>query len=181
MAGRTEVHDALLLRAVDYRDADRIVTLLTRDSGKRSAVARGARRSRKRFGGGLEPCCVVRVELGPSRGELWTLSRAAPLRVFPALVADLRKIALAGACLGFVREVTVVGEPVPALFDAIVRLFERLSEGPASGALLVAFEAHALGALGHAPLLDRCGRCGRAPAPPPSSTPRPTGSPTRPR
>lgn len=47
--------DALLLRASDYRDADRIVTLFTRELGKVSAIARAAKSSRRRFAGALEP------------------------------------------------------------------------------------------------------------------------------
>ncbi len=44
---------AVVLRTVDYGEADRVVTLLCREGGKRSALARGARRSSKRFGAGL--------------------------------------------------------------------------------------------------------------------------------
>ena len=80
---------ALLLRSVDYGEADRVVTLLTERFGRVAAMARGARRSQKRFGGALSPLCVLSVELRPGRGELWTLSgariEAACLRLLPDL------------------------------------------------------------------------------------------------
>jgi DNA repair protein RecO (recombination protein O) len=53
--------DALVLRTYKLGEADRIVVFLTRDRGKKRGVARGARRSLRRFGGALEPLTRVRV------------------------------------------------------------------------------------------------------------------------
>ena len=49
---------AIVLRAVNYGEADRIVTLFGRDTGRLSALARGARKSQRRFAGGLGLCAV---------------------------------------------------------------------------------------------------------------------------
>jgi DNA repair protein RecO (recombination protein O) len=56
------IADALVLRTYPLGEADRIVVFLTRDRGKKRGVARSARRSRRRFGGALEPLTEVRVE-----------------------------------------------------------------------------------------------------------------------
>ncbi len=53
--------DALILRTYQLGDADRIVVFLTSDRGKKRGVANGARRSRSKFGGGLEPLTLVRL------------------------------------------------------------------------------------------------------------------------
>ena len=53
--------DALILRTYKLGESDRIVVFLTRDRGKRRGVARNARQSRRRFGGGLEPMTCGRV------------------------------------------------------------------------------------------------------------------------
>ena len=53
--------DALILRTYKLGEADRIVVFLTRDRGKKRGVAKGARRSRSRFAGALEPLTEVRV------------------------------------------------------------------------------------------------------------------------
>ena len=53
--------DALVLRTYPLGEADRIVVFLTRDRGKKRGVAKNARRSRRRFGGALEPLTEVRV------------------------------------------------------------------------------------------------------------------------
>ena len=76
--GRSErrTSDALVLRLVDYRESDRIVTLFTQELGVLGAIARGARSSRRRFAGALEPYAIVRVELTQTRSELWTLEAA---------------------------------------------------------------------------------------------------------
>src|SRR5882724_10945732 len=53
--------DALILRTYKLGESDRIVVFLTRDRGKKRGVAKNARQSRRRFGGGLEPMTVGRV------------------------------------------------------------------------------------------------------------------------
>src|SRR5436853_5596687 len=53
--------DALILRTYKLGESDRIVVFLTRDRGKKRGVAKNARQSRRRFGGGLEPLTCVRV------------------------------------------------------------------------------------------------------------------------
>src|SRR5260221_8336682 len=53
--------DALILRTYKLGESDRIVVFLTRDRGKKRGVAKNARQSRRRFGGGLEPLTYGRV------------------------------------------------------------------------------------------------------------------------
>ena len=59
---------AIVLRTVDYGESDRVVTLLTAERGKLAAFARGARASRRRFGGALEPFTLLAVEARERRG-----------------------------------------------------------------------------------------------------------------
>ena len=53
--------EALILRTYKLGESDRIVVFLTRDRGKKRGVAKNARQSRRRFGGGLEPMTIGRV------------------------------------------------------------------------------------------------------------------------
>ncbi len=166
MAGRTQFVDAVLLRAVDYGDADRIVTFLTADLGKVALMARGARRSRRRFGAALEPCCVVRAEIGEGRGELGRLAQATTVRAFPGILASLGKMTVTGAALELVREATLPREPDRRLFDATVALLEAVERAPGDGTgILVAFEVRVMALVGLAPGFDTCAGCGRRPAP----------------
>jgi DNA repair protein RecO (recombination protein O) len=154
---------ALVLRAVDYGESDRIVALLTREHGKLSGFARGARASRRRFGGSLEPFTVVAAELTERRGgDLWTLESVAPRRVFAAIRGDLARIACAAHACEVARALVRDAEPHPEIFDLLVAYLVRLDEAPAEPSGLRAVELGILRAAGLAPRLDACARCGGA-------------------
>jgi DNA repair protein RecO (recombination protein O) len=156
---------AVVLRAVDYGESDRVVTLLSRERGKLSAFARGARASRRRFGGALEPFTLVAAELRERPGgELLTLDSVSPLRAHGAIRGDLARIACAGYVAELARELVRDHEPHEDLFDLLLAALGALDRGPARPALLRAFELGALRAAGLAPRLDGCARCG-APLP----------------
>jgi DNA repair protein RecO (recombination protein O) len=73
--------DALILRTYKLGEADRIVVFLTRDRGKKRGVAKGARRSRSRFAGALEPLTEARVAyFEKERRELVGLNYAETVR-----------------------------------------------------------------------------------------------------
>ena len=110
------------MRSVDYRDSDRIVTLLTEDYGKISALARGARKSQRRFGGALQPYVLMNAHFRPGRGELAHLERVSVDRSFHAILRNLEAIGAAGAALAVIRERVPDHEPEPAVFDTAVRL-----------------------------------------------------------
>ena len=73
--------DALILRTYKLGESDRIVVFLTRDRGKKRGVAKNARQSRRRFGGGLEPLTVGRVAyMERERRDLVSLHYVEPIR-----------------------------------------------------------------------------------------------------
>lgn len=155
------ITDALLLRATDYRDADRIVTLFTREAGKLSAVARGARGSKRRFAGSLEPYAVIRVELDERRTELLNLKRADITRAFPNILSELVRMEAAGGALALVREAHAPLVPDEALFIAAVQYLAVVDhEGDPQRSLLLAFALRVLSLMGIAPRLEECGRSG---------------------
>lgn len=159
---RTERTPAVLLRSVAYGEADRIVTLLTESLGKVALIARGARRSQRRFGGALEPYCLVEAEVGLGRGEIGRLAEARVVRAFPGILTDLSRMSVAAAGLELVREATPDREPPdPRVLPTIVRFFE-LVESSASDEVHLAFTLRFLALVGLTPNLDQCGRCGRA-------------------
>jgi DNA repair protein RecO (recombination protein O) len=162
----SEATRALLLRSVDYGEADRVVTLLTERFGRISGMARGARRSQKRFGGALSPLCVLSVELRPGRGDLWALGSARIERPCLRLLSDLPRMNAAFSAIELLRALTPEHEPDAAVFELGCELLQQLehSELPAE-ALLACFGMRLLSLAGMAPRLDRCGRCGRTPRP----------------
>lgn len=157
---------AFVLRSIAYGEADRILTLFTLSDGRVSVLARGARKSSKRFGGALEPFCRVEVAYTPGRGDLFRLQEARVERPFPGLLTSLSAMSRAGAGLELVRAVTPERAPEPPLFVAIERFLAALAApGPTDSARLPAFQLEVLTLAGLAPGVDSCARCGReAPA-----------------
>jgi len=150
---------------VPYRDADLIVTLFTRKFGKLSALARSARRSRKRFGGALGHLSVIEVELlrHPSR-DLSTLAGAEVLRDFSLLATDMVSFAHASYATELTRELSVPEQPDVGVWDALLEFFGALRDDGHAVALLRGFELRLLDAVGLAPVFDRCVGCGETDA-----------------
>jgi DNA repair protein RecO (recombination protein O) len=152
---------AIVLRTVDTGEADRVVTFLTRERGKVAAFARGARASRRRFGGALEPFTMVAAEVRERSGsELLALDSVSPLHAFGGIRGDLARIACAGYAAELSREIVRDHEAHEDLFDLLAAFLAALDAGPARPAALRAFELGALRAAGLSPRLDACARCG---------------------
>jgi DNA repair protein RecO (recombination protein O) len=155
----------VVVRAVNYGESDRIVSLLTEERGKLSAFARGARASRRRFGGALEPFTLVAVEARERRGsDLLDLESASVVRGFGGIRDDLAAIACAGYACELARELVRDAEPHAELLAVLLRYLTTLDGAPARPDALRAFELAALQATGLMPRLHGCARCG-APLP----------------
>lgn len=152
--------DAIVVGARDLGDNDRVVTLLSAERGRVDAVARGARSSRRRFGGALDPGTRLFVTFERSRGRLPLLGeptvRSAPNRSRE----DLGR--LAHLLYGCELCAALAAEESPAdklfgLLDAWLGVCE--APVPPASAARVALEAKALTFAGLAPWLERCGQC----------------------
>ena len=95
--------DAVVLRLQDYREVDRLAWLLTSERGRVSAIARGARRSRKRFGGHLDLFQRVRVRVSHASGTLHALADCRVEEAWPRLRTDVERYAAAS----FVAELAI--------------------------------------------------------------------------
>jgi DNA repair protein RecO (recombination protein O) len=151
---------AIVLRTVDTGESDRVVTLLSRERGKVAAFARGARASRRRFGGALEPFTLVAAEVRERAGaELLGLDTVSVLAPFGAIRGDLARIACAAYAAELARELVRDHEPHEELFELLAGYLALLDAAPARPPALRAFELGALRAAGLAPCLDVCARC----------------------
>ena len=99
---------ALLLARVVFGESDLVVTLLSWADGKVSALAKGARKSQKRFGGALEPFQTLSVALEERRGDLWSLQRAEVQRPRVRLLGRLEAVTAAGEALRWTRHLLPV-------------------------------------------------------------------------
>ena len=155
---------ALVLSTVDYGESDRVVSLFTLERGRVTAFAHGARRSRRRFAGALEPFTLLSASLFEGRGELLRLEGAQVLDGFSGLREDLGRASRAAVGCELARDLCREREPHPALFGDLERLLTLLAAGRAGPSHLLHFELLALASAGLMPRLDRCARCGAPPA-----------------
>lgn len=156
---------ALVLRRVEYGEADLIVTLFTREQGRVVALARGARRSRKRFSGAFEPFFTLGVRFDERPGaELFVLTQADIVRPRVPLLSELTRMELAGRALGWIRDAAPARTPEIEAFDLIERFLDTLSERSAiPPELALAETGFTLSALfGWSLEFERCVRCGKA-------------------
>lgn len=156
----TFVTEAVLCGSVAYGDADRIVTLFTRSHGKIGAMARGARKSRHRFGAALAPFVIGEATLRERRGaELMVLDGFHAIRDFSRLGLDLVRLGHASYATELVRELTPPHRPDEAAFELLIELYRVVEVRPPRADTLRAFELRLLDVLGLRPALDRCVGC----------------------
>jgi DNA repair protein RecO (recombination protein O) len=172
MAGRSVKAEAVVLRSMRYGEADRILHLYTPDRGRVSAIAKGVRRARSRFGGRLEPFFHLRVELHEGRGELLTVTGAQTVDGHPRLRGDAWALDAAARACDAVGRLFETSEPHPGVFHLLCRKLSLLDEhartdpappgrAPVLGrAAALAFRLKLLLAAGLAPQLGGCAACG---------------------
>ena len=169
--GRALKTEAVVLRSMRYGEADRILHLYTPARGRVSAIAKGVRRSRSRFGGRLEPFFRLRVELHEGRSELLTVTGADTVNGHPRLREDGRALDAAARACDAVGRLFETSEPHPGVFNLLCRklalLDEQAGEAQRQGGAPIAARAGSLAfrlklllAAGLAPQLGSCASCG---------------------
>ncbi len=155
----------LVLGHTDIGDADRLIHLLTRERGRLTVRARGARRSRKRYGGRLDRYSLVRAQVSTRRGRA-TLGEVDLREGFLGIRSDLSRTAAADLLLELVRLQAPEGEPAPELFGLAVRALGLLAGGrPPTAGWILALVLQVLRAAGLGLELRACVACGAVPAP----------------
>jgi DNA repair protein RecO (recombination protein O) len=152
---------AIVLRARDYSESDRIVTLLTREFGKLSGIAKGAKASRRRFERKLEPFSQVNLFFRRRpHGQLVFITRAEPGEsVPPAIEDDLAKIALGSYMLELADALTSEEAEAVDAYHVLARALETLGNGAACLAMRQSFELNLLRAAGFGLEFARCRIC----------------------
>ena len=154
--------DGVVLRTQKLGEADHIVTLLARRSGRVRAVAKGVRRTKSRFGARLEPFTHVDLLLYEGR-SLDVITQADTVRPYgEAFSADYPRYTTGTAMLETAEKFTPV-EKEPALrqFLLLVGGLRALGEGVHDPRLVLdAYLLRSLAVAGYAPALDECAVCG---------------------
>jgi DNA repair protein RecO (recombination protein O) len=154
--------EAIVLRTRKLAEADRIITLLTRQHGVVRAVARGVRRTSSKFGSRLEPFTHVDLQLAVGR-NLDTVTQAVTRDPFGAAIsADYDRYTAASVMLE-TSEHLVAEEREPSVqqYLLLVGGLRAMTAGERRpGDVLDSFLLRSLAVAGYAPSFDACARCG---------------------
>ncbi|HZI64004.1 MAG TPA: DNA repair protein RecO [Thermoanaerobaculia bacterium] len=154
--------EALLLEVRDLHDADRVVSFLTRERGKKRGVARSARRKHSRFAGQLQPLAKARITWFEKEGrDLVRISSIELLRSAHRLQADLDGILLTAYLADHTAEFAQEDEPGEHLYRLLDSTLEALLAGADRDLAARYFEAWALRLQGIFPPPRLCPICGR--------------------
>ncbi|MBX6168759.1 MAG: DNA repair protein RecO [Thermobispora bispora] len=154
--------EGVVLRTQKLGEADRIITILTKRTGKVRGVAKGIRRTTSRFGARLEPFTHVDLQLHAGR-SLDVITQAETLHPYgQAIVRDYARYTAGMAMLETAdRLAAAEKEPALRLFLLLVGGLRTLAEGAHEPRLVLdAFLLRSLAVAGYAPALTACARCG---------------------
>lgn len=152
---------ALVLRTVDYKESDKILTLFTREQGKLTASARGCRKKGSAIAAGCQLLAWSEMVVYDYQGR-WSVKEAATQRLFRGVLGDIERLAL-GCYFAEVAELLAVeGEPAPELLSLTLNSLHALDQMPDKPLPLVkaAFEWKAMALAGYEPLLEEGKVCG---------------------
>lgn len=153
---------AIILRIIDFSNTSCVVTMYTREFGKISALAKGARRPKNPFEGALDVLSICHVVfVHKSTDALDILTEAKLERRFRAASKDLARLYTAYYFLELTTALTEPADPQPELYDALRAAIVGLDEGDSSEPWMLRFEMRLLTIIGHGPALDRCVVCGQ--------------------
>ncbi|MBP9113049.1 MAG: DNA repair protein RecO [Polyangiaceae bacterium] len=125
MRAKPESVAAILVSKSVHKESDLLCDLFTRDYGRVKAIARGALRSKKRFGGALEPFHTLSCELA-ERPVFWELSGASLSQPRIVLLENLDRMEAASEILRWVRSTMPLQQPDELLFDTLESAMEHL-------------------------------------------------------
>lgn len=151
----------LVLREVNYKESDKILTILTEQEGKLTVSARGCRKK----GSALSASCQLLVwsefTLYEYQGR-WAVKEAVSERQFAGVRADLDRLALASYLAEVTETLAEEGQAEPGLLSLTLNCLHALEKLPLpTGLIKTAFEWKAMALAGYEPLTGECAVCGR--------------------
>ena len=149
---------AIVLKRRDQGEADRLLTVLTRDRGKLTLLAKGVRRPASRKAGHIEPFTLVDLLVAKGK-SLDLVTQAETSEAHRALREDLWRSTWAYYVAELADAFTVEDDPQALLFELVAETLDRLKRGDDPALSVRYYELHLLGLVGYQPQLFRCVAC----------------------
>lgn len=151
----------LVLREVKYKEADRIITVLTYDMGKLSAKARGALRKGSKLSAATQSLVFSELTMFENRGK-WSVNEGSTLEEFKGLRSSLSALSLASYIAECTEALTGEGQEEPQILRlALNCLFALSNEMYPQEHIKAAFELRLMCLAGYEPDISACAVCGR--------------------
>src|ERR1700737_1141158 len=151
--------EAVVLRKLDYGEADRIYTLLTKDHGKIGAIARGVRKTSSKLASALEVYSQVDIQLAHGR-NLDVIAQVVRKQK-PRIEADLERPSRGALIAELAERMTEDRPPIEDLYELTCWALDELAVDPEPRRAAAFFLSAALDLMGYAPQLADCAGCGR--------------------
>jgi DNA repair protein RecO (recombination protein O) len=153
---------SIIMKKMDRGEADETVIFLSQDQGWLTGVAKNSRKSRIRFGGSLEPFCVVDLLVRPRQKDsmVW-IDESQMVKGFIRIRENMELLARASYFMELASVFVPEGQKDHELFDFLERFLELLDQSALSSIEFLVQEIQLLGILGFGPAFDVCPVCGR--------------------
>lgn len=153
---------AIIMRVREFGETDLLVHFFTRDRGQLRGVAKGARRSRRRFVNCLETFSLASLEYSLKREEgLCFLHSGRLIDAFAGLRSDFATLSKASYMIELSEILFPAGVSDPGIFDLLARAFDSMSRGEDLDLIPLLFEARTMALGGYRINLERCCGCTR--------------------
>jgi DNA repair protein RecO (recombination protein O) len=153
--------EAFLLRKTEYGEADYILSLFTKDFGKITGLAKNAKRSRKRFGGRLEPFVHFRVRFREKPGGIKFIEDSETIRAFSTLMQDVQLFMYGSFVLENVDKLLPEEDPNEKIFNLLGETLSALDSKKSPSNTILKFQLSILSLSGYEPNFDFCVVCKR--------------------
>jgi len=154
-----KITNGLVLRETNYKEADKMLTVLTESDGKVSVSAKGTRRKGSRIGAASQLLAYSEMTLFCYNGR-WSLNEANTIELFPGIREDIELLALGSYFAELLEAVTDEDQPNPEILSLGLNSLFALSKAMASKELIkAAFEMRLMCISGYEPQLDACTKC----------------------
>jgi DNA repair protein RecO (recombination protein O) len=152
--------EAIILSCKDHGESDRLIAFYGEIAGRLKGIAKGARRSKKRFVHTFEPCSLVRLTYRVRKGLVW-IEACSLLEPHLGLRAELKRWGYAALVSEIVLEMVPEGESQPELFSLLKGTLDQMAVTTDLLNVVLLFLLRFLHLMGYLPLLERCIVCHR--------------------
>ncbi len=153
---------AVVIRVLDHGESDKIVTFYCPELGRLTGIAKGAKRSKKRFVNKLELFSQLQIRFaGNSRSSLVRIDQAELVNAYPVIRSNYSRYTAATLIGELMLHSSRENDGDPKVFKLLVWSLAQLNKGKEVDQTIILFQIRMLALAGYQPMLKGCVRCGR--------------------